>query len=302
MDNISHFLGSEYPQSSPETARFHIVPVPLEASVSYEGGTAKGPEAIIAASQQLETAVSGYGSVGTLGIHTHEAIDCTDTESPLKIFEQIAQKFRSIRATGGIPIMLGGEHSVTQGAISYIASGYEDEAVGIVQFDAHMDLRQRYENNPNSHACVMYHAATQQIPLFQVGVRSYSEEEIRVRNQHHIAHLDAEDCQSLQHTFSSVTLPEHFPRKIYITFDIDAFDASLMPATGTPEPGGLFWWDAISLLNQLSQGRTIIGCDVVELAPIPSLHHCDYTAAKLTYFLMGLTAQRNQFLRDRTFV
>jgi agmatinase len=302
MNSFSHFLGSEYSQSSFNEAYFHILPVPLEASVSYKGGTAKGPEAIIAASHQLETVVQGYGTVGTLGIHTHTAIDCSYTESPVSVFERIAKKMKQIRKIGAIPLMLGGEHSVTQGAITYIASGEEKEPVGILQFDAHMDLRQSYEDNLHSHACVMYHAVTQHIPLFQVGIRSYSEEELTVRNQYAISHLDAQDYHNLHGKNAIVMLPEDFPHKLYITFDVDAFDASLMGATGTPEPGGFLWWDAIELLDRLTQGRTLIGCDVVELAPVPYLHHCDYTAAKLTYHLMGLIAQRNQSLRDHTFV
>lgn len=99
---------------------------------------------------------------------------------------------------------------------------------------------------------------------------------------------------------STLSLPDDFPEQLYITFDVDAFDASLMGATGTPEPGGLFWWEALDLLEVLTRGRTIMGADVVELAPVTTLHHCDYTAAKLTYHLMALIAQRNRYLHGHT--
>jgi|SRR5690554_2968211 len=296
-----YFLDSEYEQTEQASARFHIIPVPLEHTVSYKGGTARGPEAIISASAQLEKLTHRHIEPGLLGMCTHPAVDCTYRTSPEEIFTRTADLMHTVYKNQGIPILLGGEHSVTNGAIRFI--GQIQEQVGILQFDAHMDLRDAYEGNKWSHASVMRRAVDHNIPLYQVGIRNYSEEELIARNSYRVRYTDAQELmhmRSRKEGFEAVKLPNDFPSMLYITFDVDAFDASLMPATGTPDPGGLFWWDALELVERLSEGRTIIGFDVVELAPNSLVHHCEYTAAKLTYALMGLTAQRNRFLRDRT--
>ncbi|NLK04962.1 MAG: agmatinase, partial [Spirochaetales bacterium] len=190
--------------------------------------------------------------------------------------------------------LLGGEHSVTNAAIAYLKEQHAHEEVGFLQFDAHMDLRYSYEGSKLSHASVMHRVVEAGFPLFQVGIRNFCEEDLQARNTFDVGHLDASALyrSKLEGSFLSLRLPEHFPHKLYITFDVDGLDAGLMSATGTPDPGGLTWWDAIILLEQLTQGRSIVGFDVVELAP-SVLHHPAYTAAKLTYHLMGLAAKRN---------
>lgn len=295
------FLESEFPQTTSKDARFHIISVPLERTVSYKGGTANGPAAIIAASSQLERLVEGLGSPGDLGIHTHTAIDCSPMQSPKEIYSATATLMGRVRDQQGVPILLGGEHSITNGAIEHIVAKGLTGSVGILQFDAHMDLRDSYEDTPDSHACVMRRAVERGIRLHQVGIRNFSDEELQARETYRVSHHDASQIYRLARMdqgLSRIGLPSDFPKNLYITFDVDGFDASLMGATGTPDPGGLFWWDAIELLYRLTEGRTILGADVVELAPVGLLHHCDYTAAKLTYFLMGLIAQRNQYPHD----
>jgi len=285
------FLDSEFPNSEMDKARFHVIPFPLEASVSYEGGTAFGPEALIRASSQLEQLVEGYGNPGLLGIHTTEAVP-TD-EGPAVAIQRAQALLKQAYACKAIPVMLGGEHSISNAAIALLKDCYAEGEVGVLQFDAHMDLRFAYEGNPLSHASVMRRMVEAGIPLFQVGIRNYSEEEQQARIQYKIGHYDASFLYTKQRVdgFGSLALPQDFPKKLYISFDVDAFDASLMSATGTPDPGGLFWWDSIVLLQQLTEGRTIIGFDVVELA-VNQLHHPSYTASKLTYFLMGLSSKR----------
>lgn len=293
-----YFLDSEYPQTESTLARFHVIPVPLEHTVSYGAGTACGPEAIIAASAQLERFTHRNDEPGLWGIHTHDTVDCTFHTPVEDVFARTGELMYSAYQMQGIPILLGGEHSVTNGAIQFLSR--IDDRVGILQFDAHMDLRHAYEGNRWSHASVMRRAVEQGLSLHQVGIRNYCEEELIARETFGISHTDAEELSRCRGNFSSLKLPDDFPHILYITFDVDAFDASLMPATGTPDPGGLMWWETIEILEQLTEGRTIIGFDIVELAPIASLHHCEYTAAKLTYALMGLTAQRNRFPHDRT--
>jgi agmatinase len=292
-----HFLQSEYPNTPAEEALFHIIPFPLERTVSYMGGTADGPRAILEASEQLETIVEGFGEPGNLGIHTHHAIGCGSDRKIAEIFNEGAHLMQQVCSAGHVPIFLGGEHSITNAAINYIVEQGLTDKVGIVQFDAHMDLRDTYEGSPYSHACVMRRAVEQGIRLHQVGIRNYSSEELAARTQFGVSHHDA---SQLFGRIGTTTLPKDFPSSLFITFDVDVFDASLMGATGTPEPGGLFWWDAVELLSSLCTDRTIKGADVVELAPMHQMHHCEYTVAKLTYHLMGIIARNNRFLHDRT--
>ncbi len=289
------FLQSEHRNSSPAAARYHIIPVPLEATVSYGGGTAQGPRAIIEASQQLERIVEGMDEPGLYGIHTAEPTDCSYADSPIEVFLRTAEFMERSVASGSVPILLGGEHSITNSAVELIKTAFPGGEAGIIQFDAHMDLRSSYEGSRFSHASVMRRAVEAGIPLYQVGIRSYCAEELKARETYHVHHCDASHLHRLLargEGFASISLPASFPKQVYITFDVDCFDASLMPATGTPEPGGLMWQHAAELLTRLTSGRKIIGADVVELAPIAGLHHCSFTAAKLTHLLMGLAAFR----------
>lgn len=286
------FLDSEFPNSEPKHAAFHVIPFPLEETVSYMGGTAQGPQSLIEASSQLEQLVEGYGNPGKLGIHTTEAIQCAKPVE--QALQEATERMLDAGRDGAIPVLLGGEHSVTNAAIAYLKEQHANEAVGFLQFDAHMDLRFSYEGSKLSHASVMHRVVEAGFPLFQVGIRNFSEEDVQARNTFGVGHFDASALyrSKLEGTFQSLRLPGYFPHKLYITFDVDGLDAGLMSATGTPDPGGLAWWDAIMLLEQLTQGRSIVGFDVVELAP-SVLHHPAYTAAKLTYFMMGLAAKRN---------
>lgn len=275
------FLASEFAPCAPDKAFFHILPVPLEKSVSYGHGTAQGPAAILEASQQLE-AWDGLSSPGDLGFYTHEAIACAGTVTT--VLDRIEARTAAIAACGALPVLLGGEHTVTLGALRALKKYYG--SFGIVQVDAHADLRASYEGSPYSHACVMRRAVQDlDLPLAQFAVRDFSREEANFRRERHILHYDG---PQLAQGLPDMPLPASFPQQLYITFDVDGLDASIMPATGTPSPGGLFWYDALCLLQRCLHGRQAIGFDVVELAPIPSLHAADYTAARLVYAIMGM--------------
>jgi agmatinase len=276
------FLSSEFPPVAPNKAGFHVIPVPYEHTVSYGGGTAAGPEAILQASQELEAIIDGR-SPGARGIHTAPAVNTGDEVEV--VMDRIHAATTAALAVGAVPVMLGGEHTITFGAVLALAE-HLDGNVGVVQIDAHADLRETYQGTPWSHACVMRRVLDLGLPIAQFAVRSLSEPEVQLRRECHIWHLDAE-ALALEGV-PEQPLPANFPKNIYLTFDVDGFDASLMPATGTPEPGGLLWWPAIRLLRRIAAGRRIVGLDVVELAPIPGLHHADFTAAKLVHTLMGL--------------
>ncbi|BDS06451.1 agmatinase [Oceaniferula spumae] len=279
-----HFLSSEFPQSTPEDALFHIIPMPMEQTVSYGGGTNLGPEAILEASYQLE-AHDGTSYPGELGIHTTDAVDCTSSAETC--FKNLETACTPVYEAGKIPVTLGGEHSLSIAPVRALHNLRQD--FGVVQIDAHADLRDAYEDSPNSHACVMRRIHELGVPIFQIGIRNLCQEEIEYRADQNIAYLDARELA--RHGIPENLLPADFPKNIYLTFDVDGLDASLMPATGTPEPGGLTWWQALDACEAAAKGRKILGLDVVELAPRPELHSCSYTAAKLTYALMGIAAR-----------
>ena len=184
------FLASEYPQSEPAQAGFHIIPVPLEQSVSYGGGTANGPQALLAASHQLEAWESGFVP-GEAGFYTAQTIDCAGpiTETLDRIEAAVAHAI----ACEAVPVVLGGEHTVTLGALRALAKQAEKngEPFGVVQFDAHADLRPQYEGSPFSHASVMYRAvADLGLPLTQFAVRDFCREEAEIRKKFNVTHYD----------------------------------------------------------------------------------------------------------------
>jgi len=183
-----------------------------------------------------------------------------------------------------VPVLLGGEHTLTVGAVK--GAQRVKTSFGVVQFDAHADLRTSYRDNPLNHACVMRRVMEMGIPIFQVGVRSLSRPEQEFREKEGIPSLDA--VAIARTGIPESVLPSDFPSIIYISIDVDAFDPAVIPATGTPEPGGLSWYDTIQLLEKVISGRSVIGMDFVELAPVPGLHASEFTVAKLVYAMMGM--------------
>ena len=314
------FLESELSFRAANDCQFHVVPVPFEATVSYGGGTANGPAAILESSSQLEV-WTGRGTPSKQGIYTWPSVDCTGSaEDVLERIEAATTKaleagpqgalpaasvsplpsLHPMKCAGAptVPVILGGEHTVTLGVLRALKKRYG--TFGVVQFDAHADLRSSYEGSPYSHACVMRRAVDDlDLPLFQIGVRSLCPEEVEFRKEKRIPHLDARavrfprpwaSCKGKSCRPVPPLLPAGFPDKVFLTFDIDAFDASLMPATGTPEPGGLFWWDALHLVERSLAGRRTLGFDVVELAPMAQMHGPTYTATRLVHEIMGIIA------------
>ncbi|WP_136796140.1 agmatinase [Desulfosediminicola ganghwensis] len=273
------FHGEDVEPSKPEDALFHVLPVPFEESVSYGAGTSAGPAATLEASCQLELLTLDVVPA-EYGLYTAPPVDCSG-----RCEKVLANIERGVDATLGlnkIPVIIGGEHTVTCGVIPALKKHFED--FGVIQFDAHADLRNSYQGSELSHACVMRRIHEQGIPIYQLGTRSYSVEERDYRQEHDIAYRDAEDIWRNGH---DLNLPDNFPEKVFITFDIDGLDSALLPATGTPVPGGLSWYQAMWLLEQIMESRVCIGFDMVEFAPIPQLHGNGFTAAQLVYNMMG---------------
>ncbi len=284
------FMGSELPLLPADKCRYRIISVPYEDNVSYGGGTSRGPAAIIEASDQLE-AWDGESIPGEDGIFTGPVVDCTG--SPEAVLARIERAVAEALNSNNIPVLLGGEHTVTLGALRALARRRGGEKFGVVQFDAHGDLRNTYEDTPYSHGSVMRRACDLGLSLMQVAVRSLCLEEVNFRKTYGVSHLDAAEFSRLGGLAATKEsgfklLPDDFPKDIYITFDIDALDASLMPATGTPDPGGLSWYEALRLLELTVAGRNVIGLDLVEVAPMPGYHAAEFTAAKLLYYLLGI--------------
>lgn len=278
------FLGSVLAPASPEEALFHIIPVPFEASVSYGTGTTQGPLEILRASWYLEL-YDGYSVPADSGIHTQPPLSCEG--SAPEVLAAIGRRVAAVAALGKLPVILGGEHTVTVGAIEALAA--RGERFGVVQFDAHADLRDSYQGTPFSHGCVMRRIFDLGVPLYQLGVRSLSPEEVVFRREQGIGYLDAvaiaggADLRNV--------LPPDFPEQIYLTFDVDCLDPSLIPATGTPEPGGPTWFQTMTLLESVVRGRKVLGLDLVELAPVAGLHAPNFAAARLLYNLFGIVTR-----------
>jgi agmatinase len=279
------FLESEGGKTT-EDSLFHIIPVPYEKTVSYGKGTASGPEAIIKASQQLE-AFDGKSLPLEKGIYTHPQIDCSGEE--LTVLHDIEKVIMDVLQKNKIPIVLGGEHSISYGPV--LAHKKYFKKIGILHFDAHADLRDEMEGNKFAHGCVMRRIHEQGIPLIQIGTRAYSIEEKTYRKENpDIKFYDASDIY-LNNNFS-LKFPHDFPDDIYISIDIDGFDISIFPHTGTPVPGGLLWYDFFKFIESIPPEKKIRGFDVVELAPTKNSRSSDFAAAQLVYNMMGIISRR----------
>lgn len=287
MSGYEFFLESESGRPSADKSLFHVLPVPYEKTVSYISGTAGGPQAIINASQQLEL-FDGISVPAASGIYTHPALDCSgDAQS---VLNDIEESVYGILKAGKIPVMFGGEHTVTCGAASALKRYFGAGRAGIIQFDAHADLRDNYRGSPYSHACVMKRVFDMGIPFIQIGVRSLTEEEHQFRIKEKILHHDADSIY--RDGSFPIFFPPDFPETLYITVDVDGLDPSVIPATGTPHPGGILWHDFFRFIESIPLSKRIAGFDIVELAPSPHSIISEFTSAKLVYNVMGIISRR----------
>lgn len=286
--NSSNYFGLPDEFSNKENSKVVIIPVPYEATVSYGKGTSKGPAAVLEASQQVELFDEElWIEPHKIGIHTHEPVIMEPVggdESPTA-FQPLQDAISPIIETGKFPIVIGGEHSLSLGAIKACAQRYPD--LSILQIDAHGDLRKSYEGNPYSHASVAYHVykALPQPLITQVGIRNISQEEVTWLEEEKpninifwARQQDRWNFHEIIHTLSD---------NVYLTIDVDGLDSSVMPSTGTPEPGGMTWYHLIELIKVLCIRKNVVGADIVELAPIANLHAPDFLVAKLLYKLIG---------------
>lgn len=271
--------------STYKQARAVIIPFGLESTVSYGGGTKFGPRAIIQASHQVET----IDEQSLLPYYQCGIATLKEPRIPKNVtaaITQLAEITNRVVTDKKFPVILGGEHSLTQGVIAGLSRHYKN--FSILHFDAHSDTRVDYHGSPFSHAAVMSQVL-QKYPvkkLVQVGIRNVSEQngELAFRKKHAAKIKTFWGWQEPTPAEIVKALPT---QDVFISFDVDAFDPSIMPATGTPEPGGLSWWPTLKILKAVFQAKNVIGADVVELAPIKNLHHPDFMVAKLVYKLIG---------------
>jgi len=258
-----------------DKAKAAIVSVPYEGTVTYGKGTAKGPKAILQASTQIELFDEELLLEPDININTQDPIK--PKEKPEDVVQQVKETVSEILSDNKFPVTLGGEHSISLGPVLAAKEKYPN--VTVLQFDAHADLRDSYEDSKYNHACVS-RRIIEHTPLVQVGVRSLDDENYGVIKEKNIPVFWAKDIHSDNWHEEALS---KLGNDVYITFDLDAFDPSIMPAIGTPEPGGLRWYQTINFLKKVFKEKNIVGFDVVELAPIKGLTYPDFLAARLVY-------------------
>lgn len=288
MSAENGFLGlSKVDAVTPAKADAVIIPFGLENSVSYGGGTSKGPAAMINASHQVELFDDEFWCepFRHYGVATAKPVKIAKPIA--KALDQLEAEVEAVLKAGKFPFVFGGEHSITAGAIRPYARRYKD--LVILHIDAHADLRDGYDGEHYSHAAALRRVLDHKnVSLVSFGIRNISQSEIPFleKNKNRVKIFWARDMAKWDYK----DIVKRFKdRDVYVTFDIDGFDASLIPATGTPEPGGLFWDDAMKLIRSVAEVSNIVGADVNELAPKPNMHGCDFLAAKLAYKILSYT-------------
>jgi agmatinase len=281
------FGAPDAPYCNPDTAQIAIIPAPLEYSVSYMKGTAQGPLAILNASSQVELYDEELDCIPIeVGVYTYPALDYRGLDHAAAL-QLTGNAVRRALLAGQIPLTLGGEHSLSAPAIAAVHEKYPD--LTVVHIDAHGDLRDTYDGSPLSHAAIQRRVVDMNIPVLEIGVRSFSPEEAAfLKTGPNVAIVWA-----YQITNGSATIPwKRLGKHTYVTVDLDVFDPSEMPAVGTPEPGGLSWYQVLHLFREICHHTTIVGMDVVELCPMPWQIRADFLAAKLVYKMIGYRMQK----------
>ena len=289
MSQVTQFLGSEA-ITSYQDARVVILPIPYEATTTYRKGCETGPESILDASQQLEAYDEelGHQTCLEIGIHTVEPIADTRIDPGLDAQEMLSRtssKVKELLRDGKYVIALGGEHAITTGIVKAYQDFYQ-ETFTVVQIDAHGDMRFEFEGSIHNHACVMRRVLELGLPTLPVAIRSISQEEAKLIEEKAIPVVWDRDIAA-DPDWIEKAINEIKTKKVFLTIDVDGIDPGLIPGVGTPEPGGLSWNMTLRFLKRLYQSCEVIGCDVMELAPINDSVVSEFTTAKLIYKLIG---------------
>lgn len=265
-----------------DSARVVILPIPLDRTTSYVGGTRNGPHEILVASSHMEIWDEETESdVSTVGIFT-----LPEMEFPFASLDEVTAEIRRVASEiikrDKFPVFLGGEHSITGPIVAAMAQRYS--GLSVLQIDAHADLRDTYMGTPHNHACAM-RRALEYARATQVGIRSLSPEEAAAAPALPTEIFYDYNMRNEENWIERVV--DSLGETVYITIDVDGLDPSIMPATGTPEPGGLSWYEALALLRRVIESRNVVGCDVVELSPIPGVVAPNFLCSKLIYKILS---------------
>ena len=279
MAQASNFGGLPERYSNLKDSRIVIVPVPYDQTSTWIKGSDKGPAAIIEASANMELYdIETDSEVYLQGIFTDKPV--TAVSSPEAMVESVRKRVWEHIRSGKWTVVVGGEHSVSIGSVRAYAE--LNPGMTVLQLDAHSDLRDEYNGSKYNHACVM--ARIREIcPILQVGIRSMDSSEKGLLDRSRV--FFAEDIQKRSNWIDEAV--EKLSEKIYVTIDLDVFDSSMMPSTGTPEPGGLLWYEVMGFLKAVAEKKHIVGFDVVELCPDERNKAPDFLAAKLIYKLLS---------------
>lgn len=299
MDALFNFGGLTKEMLERKPPRFTVLPVPYDLTASYISGMRNGPRAIIEASTHMELYDDELGCEPyEAGIETLPFLEATAL-GPEEMIKRVRKAAEAIIAAKRIPVMLGGEHSITLGLVEALLERYPK--LSVLQLDAHADMRDEYQDSPFNHACVA-RRVSEICPIVQAGIRSLSIEEAgflaSVKKKGKKAGQRITTHNALE-TIKGVgdKCVKELTDDVFITVDLDVFDPAVMPATGTPEPGGFMWQDSLGLLKKVIAKKRIVGFDVVELCPLPGNVAPDFLAAKLVYKMMGYVATSSRSMR-----
>ena len=276
--NNKTYAGIEEQYAKLDNSKIVLIPVPYDGTSTWQKGSDKGPEAFLNASENMELYdIETETEVYKQGVYLADAI--TENSSPEKMVDEVHQITKKYIKRNKFVTTFGGEHSISIGTIRAFNECFDD--LTVLQIDAHADLRKEYQGSTCNHACAVYEAS-QTTNLIQVGIRSMDVMETTVMDKEktYFAHEMAEDDAWMDSAIDQMT------DNVYITFDLDAFDPSIMPSTGTPEPGGLLWYETIEFLRQVFEEKNVVGFDIVELCPNSKEKSSDFLAAKLYYKML----------------
>jgi agmatinase len=290
MKQSKNYAGIANEFAQLETAKVVLIPVPYDGTSTWGKGADKGPEAFLAASENMELYDIETGSeVYVQGIHLTEAL--TENSSPEAMVNAVHKTTKEYIKRNKFVTLFGGEHSVSIGSIRAFNECFDN--LTVLHIDAHADLRESYDGSKYNHACAV-HEASQSTNLVQVGIRSMDAIEKTFMDEEKT--FFAHDMVTDEYWIDKVV--EACTENVFITFDLDVLDPSIMPSTGTPEPGGLLWYETLEFLKQIFEEKNVVGFDIVELCPNIAAKSSDFLAAKLyykmlSYKFMGQDAEEN---------
>lgn len=285
----NNFLELVDPLSNFESSKVVILPVPYEKTTTFNKGTEKGPSSII----ENSAAIMRYdeelnGNICNIGICTLENLEGSGNSESL--IDSVFHKVKKILENKKFPIILGGEHSITQGCVKAVVEKHEN--LSVLQIDAHTDLADIWDNTKYSHACVGRRCFEITKSVVPVGIRSLEKEEVDFAKENNISIFYAKDIVENDDWFDDAI--DCLKNNVYITLDLDGLDPSFMPSVGNPEPGGLKYYPTLRFLRQVCEKRNVVGFDVVELCPKENDASSDFTAAKIVYKLIGYVFHNNK--------